>query len=1082
MIRKLVFIVSLLAFTCITFAVLLLVLLDPRDYHPEMATWLAQQTGRDVKILGGVQYEYFPWLGVRANDVHISQPQGFGDEAFLSLRQIRIRVRILPLVFKQEIQLDEVALVEPQILLRRTPSGRTNWDDLLVRLAPDSFRGDAEASPDSPFQIRPFDWQGLTLLKGSVTFLDERDGERLEFLNLQIQTDPGMQFGYHISFRIKSMRQAASAEVLLHGKCTVTPHPFNVTLTNTNLNMELEALRRGRTRTGAFAGIADFDLSTQHIDVREANASFEGLRLEGRVEGARIMGPEFSLQGSMRLVNLDAQALLDLDSEVDNVQEHDTSVQALIPILENISGKTDFALDQQSLTFTGFELLTPGTSLQGSGGIVFPTEERPAAITLKIKGKNLDLDALLPASKAGEPGAPLLPEWLLAWPKDYPTIDAEVELAKLRIRKTDALGASAFLKTAAGICDLRFDASALAGGALQTTFKAEKGNVTSKGTLRNVDGAVVSRMLFERTTFHGPLDFTWNATGKGILSKSLRTNLTAEAELSMQKGGFDTALEEVPQSPRDWLSLRFDQAKAKLRFSSSGKDHAAAKQPFNCTAHVQVSKIEPEGLLGSPRTGKWHGPVDMTWDVQGGFLWDVDKADLLLIEGDRVSGGYKGPLHAFPSRRLEFKVLGKATYDVDKDVLRVQDTAVEFPHLRCTVAGKAETLGYTARTRYTGTLSAPSFIPRAALPHFGVEFPESKEAYTLQQAALSGSFDITPKRAAFNIRELILDKSLISGKVAAEDRDRPEKMRWDLDVGADFLNLDDYLPPPPPPGTEAPVEPFKTAWLRDLSLAGTIRMGRLRFKSLDFADFQATVEAMHGTLFLQPFRSQFHGGELIGTLQVEAMPKDRGLALSMELDIARFQLEPAIASLGGGDNVGGTASWSMTLAGGGANWRQVTGSLGGKAVFKAQDGFYSHSRGKNSQETKAAPAASTRGRNAQPSSTIVYPFSEAKATFIVKEGVVANDDFLVKGTLVQAKGNGTASLITRGMDYTILVQITGAPTIPVKIQGPLAKPRVEIGQREMLTDTVGRIGGSVFDIFTGVLTLPFKAIDMIGGQ
>lgn len=1081
MIRKLAFILSLLVFTVLTFVALVLVLLDPRDYHPEMAAWLAQRTGRDVSILGGVHYEYFPWLGVRANNVRISQPQGFGKEAFLSLNQLRFRVRILPLIFKQEIQLDEVALVEPRLLLRRTPSGRTNWDDLLERLAPGNLRDTATPLPDGPLQIRPFDWQGLTLLKGSVILIDEQGGERLEFQNLHVGADPGMEFGYHISFRVKSMRQAANAEVLLHGKCTVQPQPFNLTLTNTNLNMEMEALRQGRTRIGAIAGVADFDLRGQRITVQKATASFDGLRLEGSVRGELILSPEFELQGSMRLVKLDPMALLELDSEVDDAQDPDASLKSLAPILENISGQTDFALNQDALALTGLDVLAPGTSLQGSVSATFPKDEKPAAITLRIKGKSLDLDALLPESTAEDEGAPLLPEWFLAWPKDYPTIDAALELTKLHFRKTDALGVSTILKTAAGALELRLDASALAGGAMQTTLAAKKGSVTSKGTLRNVDGAVISRLLFERTTFHGPMDFTWSATGKGFVEKTLRTNLTAEAELIMNNGGFDTALEETPQSPNDWLSLRFDQAKAKLRFSSAGKNPAAGKQPFNCTAHVQLSRIEPEGLLGPPSTGKWHGPVDMSWDVQGGFLWDVDKADLLLIDGNRISGYYKGPLHAFPRRRMELKVLGKANYDVDKDVLRVQSTAVEFPNLRCTVEGKAETLGYTARTRYTGTLSASSFVPRAALPHFGVEFPESKEAYALQQASISGSFDVSPKRAAFTIRNFLLDKSLISGKVSLEDRDRPERMRWDLDLLADAVNLDDYLPPSAPPGVEPSEEPFDTEWLQDLNLAGAIRLGRLRFKGLDFADFQATLQAMHGTLFLRPFRSLFHGGELLGTLQAEAMPRNRGLALSMELDIAKFQLEPAIMSLGGGDNVGGAASWSMTLAGGGANWRQVTGSLGGRAVFRAQDGFYAHSRNRRSQEGKTTPSSSA-SRGAPPPTEIVYPFSEARATFIVKDGVVSNNDFLVRGTLVQAKGSGTASLISKGMDYTILVQITGAPTIPVKIQGPLAKPRVEIGQREMLTDTVGRIGGSVFDIFSGVLTLPFKAIDLFGEQ
>ena len=115
---------------------------------------MMEQTGRDVSILGGVRYEYFPWLGVRANDVRIAQPEGFGKEPFLSLKQISLRVRILP----PGLQAGNPTGTRwrwwgRKLLLRRTPSGRNNWDDILARLSPEETSVDV--APHNANELPP---------------------------------------------------------------------------------------------------------------------------------------------------------------------------------------------------------------------------------------------------------------------------------------------------------------------------------------------------------------------------------------------------------------------------------------------------------------------------------------------------------------------------------------------------------------------------------------------------------------------------------------------------------------------------------------------------------------------------------------------------------------------------------------------------------------------------------------------------------------------------------------------------------------------------------------------------------------
>ena len=146
----------------------------------------------------------------------------------------------------------------------------------------------------TPMNFRPFDWQGLSLIQGSIIFMDEQEGERIDLQNLQVRTDPGMEFGYHISYRIKSMRQAASAEVAAARQVQCGPCVPSISLSRTRpLHTEVQALRRGRTRPRRHRGDRGFRSSTPEHRGEGGQGGFRGapagvVRCVGRTSWARI--------------------------------------------------------------------------------------------------------------------------------------------------------------------------------------------------------------------------------------------------------------------------------------------------------------------------------------------------------------------------------------------------------------------------------------------------------------------------------------------------------------------------------------------------------------------------------------------------------------------------------------------------------------------------------------------------------------------------------------------------------------------------------------------------------------------------
>src|SRR5262249_49515568 len=83
-------------------------------------------TGRVLKIEGGLRVTLFPSLGVRAQKVSLANVAGGRARSFVSADDLRVAVRLLPLLGGR-IEVSEIELEHPVINLERDKSGRGNW-------------------------------------------------------------------------------------------------------------------------------------------------------------------------------------------------------------------------------------------------------------------------------------------------------------------------------------------------------------------------------------------------------------------------------------------------------------------------------------------------------------------------------------------------------------------------------------------------------------------------------------------------------------------------------------------------------------------------------------------------------------------------------------------------------------------------------------------------------------------------------------------------------------------------------------------------------------------------------------------
>ncbi len=109
--------------------VLVVVFVDPNDYRDDIEKMVEEKTGRELTLSGDLKLSVFPWIALESGPAALGDAPGFGPEPFVSIRQARVGVRLLPLL-SGKVEVGNVRLDGARIRLITDEKGRENWADL----------------------------------------------------------------------------------------------------------------------------------------------------------------------------------------------------------------------------------------------------------------------------------------------------------------------------------------------------------------------------------------------------------------------------------------------------------------------------------------------------------------------------------------------------------------------------------------------------------------------------------------------------------------------------------------------------------------------------------------------------------------------------------------------------------------------------------------------------------------------------------------------------------------------------------------------------------------------------------------
>ncbi len=150
--------------------------LDTSHYKRLILEQAEQATGRKIEI-GEWHASFFPWIGVRVDDVHIANRRGFSSTDFLQIKSLDVRLALLPLLRKQ-IEIKRFVLDSPRLMLERDVSGAGNWEDLFAAPNKHAPTGNVSETVRTPATgggwLIALSAKSLRMLDGEVYYRDSR--------------------------------------------------------------------------------------------------------------------------------------------------------------------------------------------------------------------------------------------------------------------------------------------------------------------------------------------------------------------------------------------------------------------------------------------------------------------------------------------------------------------------------------------------------------------------------------------------------------------------------------------------------------------------------------------------------------------------------------------------------------------------------------------------------------------------------------------------------------------------------------------------------------------------------------------
>lgn len=288
------------------------VLFDPNDYKGQVVTAVKKETGRDL-VLGDIGLTFYPVLGASVEGVTLSNAQGFGDTPFLQIGELKVGVKLMPLLKDRAVQVSTVYVQGLALNLAKDAQGRTNWGDLSKLGGGAKDEKPTEPTGDTGGPALAVSVDKVDIKDASFAYTDALSGAAYKVDKLAIETGAvnlGQPLDVTISFLVNSTQPPLESEVKL-AFTAVTDLDKKVYELK---NVALDTVTRGQAVPGgeqkaSLRAQAKYDGAAGAFELTDTTLKAAGLELTAAVKGENLSGEAPKLSGTLGTNTFNAREL-----------------------------------------------------------------------------------------------------------------------------------------------------------------------------------------------------------------------------------------------------------------------------------------------------------------------------------------------------------------------------------------------------------------------------------------------------------------------------------------------------------------------------------------------------------------------------------------------------------------------------------------------------------------------------------------------------------------------------------------------------------------------------------------------------
>ena len=154
-------------------------LVNPDQLTRLLSSTVKDNTGRELKISGPVSLKLFPSIGVKAEQVSLSNATWASNTEMLSIKSIELEVKLFPLFLKR-VEISTIKLAGLNANLQVNKAGQSNWDLTPPMTATEAGSSKGSAPSDIATDESNFvDIQTITVSDANIHYLDGNGPDKI---------------------------------------------------------------------------------------------------------------------------------------------------------------------------------------------------------------------------------------------------------------------------------------------------------------------------------------------------------------------------------------------------------------------------------------------------------------------------------------------------------------------------------------------------------------------------------------------------------------------------------------------------------------------------------------------------------------------------------------------------------------------------------------------------------------------------------------------------------------------------------------------------------------------------------------